>query len=405
MMMQRKLLVSLVIPVMVTMALLSVAAGTAAAQAWEDHFEGVLDENRWTIEYEGRPGQKFGAPGFIANTHVGYYLADAEHVKLDNGSLRLRLKQEQDGTLVTSSGALIFTQQTYGYGTYEWRMRMSSTAATPYEGGFPTSGGVSAGFIYVNNSETEIDFEYSGHVLQDADSSNDARIYMGNWHNQDPSTDPNEVTESTFSTPIVPGANTDFRTYKFIWKEGKITFFIYDDSGTTLIYQTEQTTNVPSAPAHFMINHWGTNNPNGFGGGATIGVDRYFHVDWVKFTPQEGAPPPPPAPLAAPSSLTAAAGSITTGKGKNRMVQGVFVDLAWQDNSTNEDSFIIERCQVVGKGKNKSCNFVQLVLAGENVTTYHDSGVTGGTTYQYRAKARNANGDSSYSNIGQAKTR
>ena len=207
---------------------------------------------------------------------------------------------------------------------------------------------------------------------------------MGNWHNQDPSTDPNEVTESTFSTPIVPGANTDFRTYKFIWKEGKITFFIYDDSGTTLIYQTEHTTNVPSAPAHFMINHWGTNNPNGFGGGATIGVDRYFHVDWVKFTPQEGAPPPPPAPLAAPSSLTAAAGSITTGKGKNRVVQGVFVDLAWQDNSTNEDSFIIERCQVVGKGKNKYCNFVQLVLAGENVTTYHDSGVTGGTTYQYR---------------------
>jgi len=33
-----------------------------------------------------------------------------------------------------------------------------------------------------------------------------------------------------------------------------------------------------------MINHWGTNNPL-WGGTATIGVERYFYVDWVRFTP------------------------------------------------------------------------------------------------------------------------
>ena len=65
-----------------------------------------------------------------------------------------------------------------------------------------------------------------------------------------------------------------------------------------------------------MINHWGTNNPNGFGGGANIVDDRYFYVDWVKFTPQEGAPPPPPGPPAAPSDLTASVKS--SGKGKNK---------------------------------------------------------------------------------------
>ncbi len=398
--MQRKLLVSLVIPVMVTMAVLSITAGTAAAQGWEDLFEDTtLDESHWVIEAWDHPNPRYGPPGFIANNHVGYYLA--EHVTLDNGSLRLRLNQAESnegGTLwVVSSGALIFTQQTYGYGTYEWRMRMSSTAATPFGEGSPTPGGVSAGFIYVDNSTTEIDIEYSGHVLEDADSSNDERIYMGNWHNQDPSRDP-EGSESTFSTPTVPGANSEFHTYKFIWEEGKITFFVDD------VYQAEHTTNVPSAPAHFMINHWGTNRPGGFGGGATLGVDRYFHVDWVKFTPQEGAPPPPPAPPTAPSSLTASAGSITTGKGKNRVIQEVFVDLAWQDNSTNEDSFIIERCQVAGKGKNKSCNFAQLAEVA-NVTTFHDSGVARRTTYQYRVKARNPNGDSPSSNIAQAKTR
>ena len=80
------------------------------------------------------------------------------------------------------------------------------------------------------------------------------------------------------------------------------------------------------------------------------------------------------------------------------------MDLAWQDNSTNEDSFIIERCQVAGKGKNKSCNFAQLAEVA-NVTTFHDSGVARRTTYQYRVKARNPNGDSPSSNIAQAKTR
>ena len=78
-----------------------------------------------------------------------------------------------------SSGALIFTQKKYGYGTYEWRMKMSSKAAGPFDPpDSPTPGGVSASFFHVNNSETEIDFEYSGHVLQDADPSNDERVYM-----------------------------------------------------------------------------------------------------------------------------------------------------------------------------------------------------------------------------------
>ncbi len=317
-----------------------------------------------------------------------------DNVTLNQGALSLRLTQvEGNGDEVISWGALIFTQEKYGYGTYEWRLKMSSKAAGPFDPpDSPTPGGVSAGFIYVNNSETEIDFEYSGHVLHDADSSNDERIYMGNWHNQDTSTDPGS-TESTFSKPTVPGANSDFHDYKFVWEEGKITFYV--DGGV----KATHTTNVPSAPAHFMINHWGTNNPNGFGGGATVGVDRYFHVDWVKFTPQEGAPPPPPGPPAAPSNLTATVRS--SGKGKNKIVQEV--RLAWQDNSTNEDSFIIDRCTIVGKGKNKTCNFAQ--YASENGTTYADTSVAGRTTYRYRVKATsNADGDSPYSNTAQAKT-
>ena len=251
--MQRKLLVSLVIPVMVTMAVLSIAVGTAAAAGWRDDFDGtfdgrtidgtIVDEGHWTIEYEGRPGQLFVAPGRIPGEHRGYFLK--EHVTLSLAeTLSLRLTQvEDDVEGVISWGALIFTNETYGYGTYEWRMRMSSTATPddPFDPlGSPKSGSVSAGFIYVSNSQTEIDFEY----------------------------------------------------------------------------------------------------------------------------------------------------------------------LAWLHNSTNEvDIFMIERCTVFGKGKNKSCNFDTSWTVPKNSTTYPDTSVAGGTTYRYRVKARNANGDSPYSNIAQAKIR
>ena len=150
---QTKRLASFAIPVMVTMAVLSLGAGTAAAQGWEDYFEGIELHGRWTIEYQGRPGQLFGAPGYLANKHVGYY--DKDNVTLNQGALSLRLTQvEGNGDEVISWGALIFTQEKYGYGTYEWKMRMSSTAlpTDPYGPGSPKSGSVSAGFIYVNNS-------------------------------------------------------------------------------------------------------------------------------------------------------------------------------------------------------------------------------------------------------------
>ncbi len=71
---QIKRLALLAIPVMVAMAVLSLGAGTAAAQGWEDYFEGIELDSRWTVEDKDRQGQpKFGAPGYLANKHVGYY--------------------------------------------------------------------------------------------------------------------------------------------------------------------------------------------------------------------------------------------------------------------------------------------------------------------------------------------
>jgi endo-1,3-1,4-beta-glycanase ExoK len=248
-------------------------------EGWQEDFDGAsLDEGRWTVWDQQ-------SPRYIPDDHIGYYQAD--HVSLENGYLSMLLTQERGvvGTNlngVISRGALISTKETYGYGTYEWRMRMSSTAASPNDigacGSRDISGTVTAGFIYVNNSETEIDFEVAGHRPD--------LLYLVNWKNADPTTDPTS-SESMASTivdsAILPSGETwcsDFRTYKFVWEEGLISFYVDG------VWQAEHTVNVPIAPAYFMISHWGTNKRD-WGGKATIGTPRYFYVDWVRYTPPQ----------------------------------------------------------------------------------------------------------------------
>ncbi|HEX9764572.1 MAG TPA: glycoside hydrolase family 16 protein [Candidatus Acidoferrales bacterium] len=234
--------------------------------AWEEHFNGPLDKKKWVIS-------SWFAPGYLPGNHQGYY--DAENVTIQSGYLILKLWQEPgdvDGNPdgVISHGAHVTTKQKYGYGTYEWRMRMSSTATSPTGAGDPVSGSVSAGFSYVNNSETEIDYEFGAHLPD--------TLYMVNWYNTDPATGPFDEHVTYTALPL-PDVSDAFHTYKFVWEPGRITFYVDD------VLQATHTTDVPSAPALFMINHWGTNNPF-WGGPATFGVDRYFYIDWARFTPQ-----------------------------------------------------------------------------------------------------------------------
>ncbi|MDI6733068.1 MAG: fibronectin type III domain-containing protein [Planctomycetota bacterium] len=72
--------------------------------------------------------------------------------------------------------------------------------------------------------------------------------------------------------------------------------------------------------------------------------------------------------------------------------------LQWQDNSFDEDSFIIER------RKQDSDVFLYLTSVSANVTSYIDRNLSSDTFYYYRIKAVKGDISSSYSNIGSAKT-
>jgi hypothetical protein len=88
-----------------------------------------------------------------------------------------------------------------------------------------------------------------------------------------------------------------------------------------------------------------------------------------------------PLPPLAPSGLTAS-------------VSANLILLTWQDNSSNETIFYIERCEGVG-----CTNFASFASEWPDHPSYTDySGLTG-KTYRYRVRAYNDGGYSPYSNI------
>ncbi|HZI87354.1 MAG TPA: fibronectin type III domain-containing protein [Pyrinomonadaceae bacterium] len=88
----------------------------------------------------------------------------------------------------------------------------------------------------------------------------------------------------------------------------------------------------------------------------------------------------PLSPPAAPINLTAA-------------LSGGYVVLNWQDVSTNEIQFYVERCQGTG-----CVSFIGVGASGANITTWTDYNAAAGQSYTYRVRAWNSDGYSGYSN-------
>jgi hypothetical protein len=67
--------------------------------------------------------------------------------------------------------------------------------------------------------------------------------------------------------------------------------------------------------------------------------------------------------------------------------------LGWNDNSTDEQSFLIERSTSVDTG------YVQIGSVGANVTGFADNTVVKKKTYYYRVRAARGTSTSGYSNV------
>jgi len=74
------------------------------------------------------------------------------------------------------------------------------------------------------------------------------------------------------------------------------------------------------------------------------------------------------------------------------------VNLAWTDNSNNEDGFKVERKTGAGG------TYALVITTSPNTVTSQNTGLTNKTTYYYRVYAYNTGGNSSYSNEVSATT-
>ncbi|HET9212590.1 MAG TPA: fibronectin type III domain-containing protein [Thermoanaerobaculia bacterium] len=97
-----------------------------------------------------------------------------------------------------------------------------------------------------------------------------------------------------------------------------------------------------------------------------------------------GSTPAPPPPPSAPGALTAQAASSSA------------INLSWQDNSTDEDSFRVE--QFV----NGAYQEIKSLAAG--TTAVQVGGLAASAAYSFRVRAANAGGYSAYSNIATTTT-
>ena len=219
---------------------------------FSDQFNtGKLDTSKWLAS-------NGPAPGSISGVNAGSFIPS--HVDLSLGLLRLSLTQQQGSSGVVSVGGELQSRKTFGYGTYEWVMRASSTSPTPAGAGAGVSGQVSGAFNFVSNSKTEIDFEVEG--------QHPNTLWMTNWSG---------LTAKQYTSLPLMAPDAHFHHYKFVWMPGIIDFYLDGK------FVSRHTAHIPSAPAYIMINHWGTNSTQ-WGGLATIGVTRYLYVSSFKYT-------------------------------------------------------------------------------------------------------------------------
>ena len=246
-------------------SLLTVLGLRTAAQTptFSDNLR-TFDSKKWRVA-------TWKSANNIPGLNEGVYVP--ETIDFSQGMLRIAVTQQYapgSNSLVFSKGGCIWTYEKFGYGTYEFVMRESTTSPTPYGPGKTLTGAVSSAYIYLKNSESEMDLEFLG---------DKNHIFMSTWHNTNPQNPP--VFSTSKVTDEVTSKNRlgdDFHTYAIVWTPKSVVYLI---DGRQV---AKHTSHIPSAPAYIILQHRGTNS-NLWGGRATVGVMRYTYIKSASFTP------------------------------------------------------------------------------------------------------------------------
>src|ERR1700689_4310220 len=148
--------------------------------AFKDEFKGgKLDATKWIVATYKSPDS---SPGVNSGTYV------SSAIDFTKGMLRITVQQHATASGIESLGGAIISRELFGFGTYDFEMRMSSLSPTPQGDGTASTGAVSSGFIYYNKSESEIDLEFLG---------NENALWVSSWFNLDPNFDPTPLQKTS----------------------------------------------------------------------------------------------------------------------------------------------------------------------------------------------------------------
>lgn len=236
---------------------------TMSTPDFYEDFSQPLDPAKWMVSNWQAPGNDDNHASVSRDDNVrvegGYLVLELNQYSMDVSTVDPALTL----TNTFSIGGEVRTIDSFGYGIYSMRVRASSTSPTPTGIGSAVSGSITGIFNWITDSETEIDIEVEGVRPEQTQTTT--------WNNVN---NPNEHQDFVLSGPQ---PHEVFYEYTIDWEPTRVRF--YRDG---VLFSTH-TAVVPSDPAPFFFNHWGTDS-EWWGGYPTANTPRYVYVDWFSFT-------------------------------------------------------------------------------------------------------------------------